>query len=318
MMINLKQQTVKTKFIFLSAFFASWLLVQAQQSIPYWRFSTAMNTANPALGLVTPINVATGDWKVSFNGSPFVPALHVSDVIPNPLYWWTWNPEVNNAGQNSYGWVSYPFQTPPNDPRDHSSQGAGDMLYRIKFFLPANPVLTVDLDIYGDDFVIDVSVNGNVTTYPTPPTGQTGQNGNLNVPVKFISSTNWITNDTNTIQVHCSSQGVHAGLMVRSNSKTTGISDLNSEAEGFALDQNIPNPFSNETVIKYTLPPQIKTASLIVYDLSGKQLTSFPLELSAKSITITSEKLPAGIYICSVTADGKIMGSKRIVVANKQ
>ncbi len=110
-------------------------------------------------------------------------------------------------------------------------------------------------------------------------------------------------------------------INVLSENKTnnaTSINQLNSAADGFSLDQNIPNPFSQETVINYILPQQIKNASLIVYDLSGKQLTSFPLELNAKSITITSDKLSAGIYIYSVMADGKIMDSKRMVVADKQ
>ena len=99
---------------------------------------------------------------------------------------------------------------------------------------------------------------------------------------------------------------------------TTGINQLNTGSEGFDLDQNIPNPFSQETVIKYTLTQQTKTAALNVYDLSGKQITSFPLnERGASSITISSEKLAAGIYIYSVIADGKIMDSKRMVVAQK-
>jgi hypothetical protein len=99
---------------------------------------------------------------------------------------------------------------------------------------------------------------------------------------------------------------------------TTSINQLNTGAEGFALDQNIPNPFSQETVIKYTLTDQTKTATLNGYDLSGKQITSFPLtERGSSSITITSEKLAAGIYIYSVVADGKIMDSKRMVVAQK-
>jgi hypothetical protein len=98
----------------------------------------------------------------------------------------------------------------------------------------------------------------------------------------------------------------------------TNINQLNPAAEGFALEQNIPNPFSQETVINYTLPQQVKNASLIVYDLSGKQLTSFPLELNTQSITITAEKLSAGIYIYNLIADGKIMDSKRMVVTNKQ
>jgi hypothetical protein len=99
----------------------------------------------------------------------------------------------------------------------------------------------------------------------------------------------------------------------------TGINQPNTSGiDGFTLDQNIPNPFSQETVINYNLPQQVNSASLVVYDLSGKQITSFPItERGSSSITITSEKLAAGIYIYSVMADGKILDSKRMVVAQK-
>lgn len=97
-----------------------------------------------------------------------------------------------------------------------------------------------------------------------------------------------------------------------------GTAELNNSLAGFSLDQNIPNPFSSETVISYSLPQQIKNASLLIYDLSGKQIAAFPLEKTNNTITITSEKLAAGIYIYSVMADGKITDSKRMVVAEKQ
>jgi hypothetical protein len=99
----------------------------------------------------------------------------------------------------------------------------------------------------------------------------------------------------------------------------TGINPSTGSAlEGASMEQNIPNPFSNETVISYNLPQQVSSASLVVYDLSGKQIVSFPItEKGASSITLTSEKLAAGIYIYSVMADGKILDSKRMVVAQK-
>jgi hypothetical protein len=98
----------------------------------------------------------------------------------------------------------------------------------------------------------------------------------------------------------------------------TSVNTTNTGLDGFTLEQNIPNPFSQETVISYNLPQQVHSASLVVYDLSGKQIVSFPIEKGASSITITSEKLAAGIYIYSVMADGKILDSKRMVVAQKQ
>lgn len=98
----------------------------------------------------------------------------------------------------------------------------------------------------------------------------------------------------------------------------TGVPSTGPASDGFAMDQNIPNPFSSETTISYNLPQQVGSAALLVYDLSGKQIASFPItEKGASSITLTSEKLAAGIYIYSIMADGRIMDSKRMVVAQK-
>jgi trimeric autotransporter adhesin len=51
--------------------------------------------------------------------------------------------------------------------------------------------------------------------------------------------------------------------------------------------------------------------------MSLKSKTVSLTERRASSVTINSEKLAAGIYIYSVIADGKIMDSKRMVVAQK-
>jgi len=98
---------------------------------------------------------------------------------------------------------------------------------------------------------------------------------------------------------------------------TTGINELSNNS-GFSMSQNEPNPFNGETVVKYTLPAQVKTASMMIYDLTGKQIAVLPItEKGSSSITLTSEKLAAGIYIYSIVADNKIIDSKRMVVANK-
>lgn len=99
---------------------------------------------------------------------------------------------------------------------------------------------------------------------------------------------------------------------------STGLNQTTSEISGFSLSQNEPNPFTHETVIKYTLPHNTGSAYMAVYDLSGKQITKFVLDQKgASSVTITSEKLSAGIYIYSIVADGKVMDSKKMIVADK-
>ena len=99
----------------------------------------------------------------------------------------------------------------------------------------------------------------------------------------------------------------------------TGINSLNGSTLGFSMEQNQPNPFTAETVVKFVLPQQIKTASMVVYDLTGKQVTSFSLQdRGASSITLTATKLSPGIYIYSIIVDGALLDSKRMVVGDKQ
>lgn len=97
---------------------------------------------------------------------------------------------------------------------------------------------------------------------------------------------------------------------------TTGIDE--TAGSGVSMEQNVPNPFGHETVVKFNLPQQVNSAYMAVYDLSGKQLKTLPIsQRGASSITITSDDLAAGMYIYSIIADGKPVSSKRMVVSDK-
>jgi hypothetical protein len=105
-----------------------------------------------------------------------------------------------------------------------------------------------------------------------------------------------------------------AQLQKGSNPTGVGSDVLN----GASMEQNVPNPFSRETVIGFNLPQQVKSAHMIVYDLSGKQLKTIAInERGASSITITADDLAAGMYIYTILADGQQLGSKRMIVSDK-
>ncbi|MCC6372368.1 MAG: tail fiber domain-containing protein [Bacteroidia bacterium] len=97
----------------------------------------------------------------------------------------------------------------------------------------------------------------------------------------------------------------------------TSINQINLNT-GFEMSQNEPNPFTSETLVKYSLPEQVNSAYVAVYDLSGKQIATFPInQKGSSSMVLTSEKLSSGIYIYSIVADGKVIDTKKMIVADK-
>lgn len=106
--------------------------------------------------------------------------------------------------------------------------------------------------------------------------------------------------------------------LLQNTQKISGSNAVNTSLADIQLMQNEPNPFSTETTVKYTLPQTVNTAYIAVYDLSGKQLERFSIqEKGTASITISSEKLKAGMYIYSIIADGKVFDSKRMVIETR-
>jgi hypothetical protein len=88
-----------------------------------------------------------------------------------------------------------------------------------------------------------------------------------------------------------------------------------SSADVAKLAQNVPNPTKNGTSISYYLPENTKTASIEIYNISGQLVRSFPLrEKGNGSVTVSSSDLPSGTYVYTMIADGKITGSKKMIM----
>ncbi len=77
---------------------------------------------------------------------------------------------------------------------------------------------------------------------------------------------------------------------------------------------NIPNPFSDETTIRYYVPENTGSAVMIFYDEMGNQVKE--VELAKKgnnSIILNTTKLASGIYSYSLVVDGKIVDTKKMI-----
>ncbi len=101
-------------------------------------------------------------------------------------------------------------------------------------------------------------------------------------------------------------------LLTQLDSKTEINSDVNSQA---ALLQNTPNPFDAESEIKMTLPDNVVTATVMIYNLEGKQMKNIHVANRGDvTIKISGSELSAGMYLYSLIVDGKVMDTKRMVL----
>ena len=102
-------------------------------------------------------------------------------------------------------------------------------------------------------------------------------------------------------------------FILRNQSPSTAIANI--PLAECRLYQNAPNPFSQNTQIGFYLPQNIKTASLNIYNLQGKQLKQIDIAQRGEgSQVISGLDLAAGIYLYALIADGREVDVKRMVL----
>lgn len=96
-------------------------------------------------------------------------------------------------------------------------------------------------------------------------------------------------------------------------SSSTASGGLNEDAS--ILYQNTPNPFNESTTIRYAVSPEAVTASMIIFDMNGRQLKTFSnLSKGEGSLTVSKNELSAGMYLYSLIVDGKEAATRRMIL----
>lgn len=87
-----------------------------------------------------------------------------------------------------------------------------------------------------------------------------------------------------------------------------------SDKNAIILNQNVPNPFAESTVISYSIPTTVQKAQIHFYDGSGKLINSVDIvERGSGQLNVFADDLSTGVYTYSLVADGQIVSTKRMM-----
>lgn len=96
------------------------------------------------------------------------------------------------------------------------------------------------------------------------------------------------------------------------NSNELEVELVNSSA--IILNQNVPNPFAEKTIITYFIPDNVKEAQLLFYNDLGLVLKTVDITEKGKGqITVYASNLSSGTYTYTLLADGNVISTKKMV-----
>lgn len=81
------------------------------------------------------------------------------------------------------------------------------------------------------------------------------------------------------------------------------------------LYQNNPNPFTQQTKIRFRLPEETTNSYIYIFNMQGVMLKQIAIDNSQDSITVNGNEFGAGIYLYSLVINGKEIDTKRMILS---
>jgi len=86
------------------------------------------------------------------------------------------------------------------------------------------------------------------------------------------------------------------------------------DGQNIVLNQNVPNPFAERTVITYSIPETVGKAQIHFYNGQGALINTVEInERGDGQMNVFANDLSSGVYTYSLVADGKVVATKRMV-----
>ena len=81
------------------------------------------------------------------------------------------------------------------------------------------------------------------------------------------------------------------------------------------LYQNSPNPFKEQTIIRFKLANNVQDASICFFDMNGRLLKKLPISSGMESVSIGGYELGEGMFLYSLIVNGKEIDTKRMIIS---
>ncbi len=131
-----------------------------------------------------------------------------------------------------------------------------------------------------------------------------------------------LQNQINQIVTNCCTNGTGNRSIQNNNSNgSTGdnknVGSINVElnnVNAIVLNDAVPNPFAEQTVIGYNIPANFNSAQILFYDSNGQLIKSVDIKTAGKGqLNVFANDLTNGIYSYTLIVDGKIIATKRMI-----
>jgi hypothetical protein len=120
-----------------------------------------------------------------------------------------------------------------------------------------------------------------------------------------------------TMLSSCCSNNSNARTTQNNNNGKASASNIDvelSDADVVVLNQNIPNPFAEQTTITYNIPKNANAAQILFYDVNGRQIKAVDITKKGPGqLNVYANDLTNGIYSYTLIVDGKIIDTRKML-----
>ena len=144
-----------------------------------------------------------------------------------------------------------------------------------------------------------------------PTLVQKGQDGYLSI--NYIELVPLLIRSIQTLKQEL--DAVKGGSEYKTRSIGGETDDFSAAATGNVLYQNTPNPFKEQTTIRFRLADDAQNAAICIFDMSGKMLKKLPVTQGMTSVTVNGYELGEGLYLYSLLVNGREIDTKRMILS---